>query len=83
MEARMSEIGWLIELRRLPKPSWWDGRGPDTFVLDALDAVRFSRKEDGERVLAWMIKRELKSQCQVLEHGWAPMPLPEPPKGGA
>ena len=62
----MTEFAWLIEFPG-SRPAWWDGRGPDTGVLDASDAVRFARKEDAERVLAWIVTRD----GIVTEHGWA------------
>jgi len=61
-------FAWLIE--RVDNGAYWDGRavGLDaTFSHAHTDAVRFARKEDAERIIAWLL-------CQhpvvAREHGW-------------
>lgn len=72
------ESAWLIEL---PNgygsfPTWWDGRGDDTFTHKSTDAVRFARREDAERVLEWIVFRSPhrnsrdRSDAIVTEHIW-------------
>ena len=62
-----TESGWLIEFTG-GAPSWWDGRGPDTGMFDANEAVRFARREDAERVLYWIVTRR---PAIVTEHLWS------------
>lgn len=77
-----AERGWLIELGGLGAPVYWcpipdwrsdcGGFEPDTSI-----AVRFARKADAERVLAFMIAKPLltnatRGQCFVSEHEWGP-----------
>jgi hypothetical protein len=51
---------------------YWAGLSRDTFVREVNDAVRFSRKEDAERVLAWLVPTTiLRDLCRVVKHGWA------------
>jgi hypothetical protein len=64
----IEEYGWLIEFPG-SAPAWWDGRGLDTGVLDANDAVRFARQEDAERVASWLIAKH--RGYLVTEHGWS------------
>ena len=60
--------GWVIERYGC----YWDGRGRDTFVSSRfhLEAVRFARKQDAERVLEWSINEALRTACAVIEHVW-------------
>jgi hypothetical protein len=68
------ESGWLIEAGDLPV--YWNGAG---FDRDDLKAIRFARKEDGERlVAAWRRQKDV-SPYRVLEHLWIPtQPLGHP-----
>lgn len=59
-------VAWLVER----DGSYWDGRGPDTFIRDHLDAIRFSRKDDGERMLHWLVREAIRPECVVTEHVW-------------
>lgn len=63
------DSSWLIEFPG-SGPAWWDGRGSDTGVLDANDAVRFARQEDAQRVCAWIIAKG--TAALVTEHCWSP-----------
>ena len=60
------ESAWVIECNG----RYWDGRGPDTFVVSHLDALRFQRAEDAERAWHWLIKESLRGECGVHEHVW-------------
>ena len=59
----MAEFAWLIEGNG---PRYWDGRNLETMVMDHNDAVRFARKQDAERVISWLLNKELRA----VEHGW-------------
>jgi hypothetical protein len=78
MKSDETQFAWLIENVRLT--TYWDGRAPDTFTRDPNDAVRFSRQEDAERIVHWLMSKE---PVVAREHGWfaAPAdPQPEAPK---
>lgn len=62
------EFGWLIEFREANRPTWWDGRGPNTSTNDANDAIRFSRKQDAERVASLGF---MKRKYIITEHSWS------------
>lgn len=68
-EATQTEFGWLIESGSGSSPSYWDGRGIATFILDSNDAVRFSRRADAERVLGWIV-RPIGVEVRIVQHGW-------------
>jgi hypothetical protein len=79
LESRQEDAArWVIEAPFIPdgsnihfgEPRYWDGRGPDTFSFDHLEAVRFVRKEDAERVLYWMIAKNRQAECRATEHIW-------------
>lgn len=61
------ETGWLIERQVGGRAAWWRGvRGAAVdWTTDSLEAVRFSRQVDAERVIA-----ELGIPGQALEHMW-------------
>jgi hypothetical protein len=48
------ETAWLIEFTPFPEPLYLSVDG--NFDRDSLKAVRFSRKQDGEAMLAYMHK---------------------------
>lgn len=74
-ETAQTEYGWLIELaeQRPGGPVYWSGLTPmprerivmPEWTTDNLLAVRFARKEDGERVA-----RGIPLETKVVEHGW-------------
>lgn len=70
------DFAWVIELPGMP--TYWDGRGADTFSYKHEQAVRFARKEDAERVLAWVISQQRRDEgARVSEHGWYRDSAPE------
>ncbi len=74
--AERRESCWMIEGAGV----YWCGRSMDDFRKDPNDAVRFSRQEDAERVLHWMIPREVARVCRTAEHlfiGTSPYPAPD------
>lgn len=56
-------FAWLIETSQ---SSWWSGNGYST---DANEAVRFSRKEDAEKVISTALDNEMLALI-ATEHGW-------------
>ena len=62
-------VAWLIELNA-SIPTYWDGRGNETFHYNHNEAIRFARQEDAERVLLWIIHAKLRAECKVVEHAW-------------
>lgn len=70
----MSEqFGWLVELGCSP-PKWWAGQNPYYFTTDANEAMRFSRREDAERAIGWLVAPGWREGCRALEHGWMDVP---------
>jgi hypothetical protein len=65
-QIAQSEIGWVIERgdSQPSQPTYWAGL--DVWSQDHMDAVRFARKEDGERVSARMTY----PNNRVCEHAW-------------
>lgn len=69
----MDEAGWLIELGRSPAdaPDYWIGCGTPLsepfgrWSADHMDAVRFARQVDAERVAA-----TIPTGTRVCEHIW-------------
>jgi len=63
----VDEFAWLIERGDLSpaRPTYW--AGPDHWSQDHMDAVRFARKEDAERVAC----RLHAGYHRVCEHGWS------------
>jgi hypothetical protein len=60
------ETGWLIELpRENDSPRWWDG---GAWTTDHLEAVRFARRQDAERV---MLKQHYGLGVIALQHVWS------------
>lgn len=65
------ELGWLIELKSHHNnpPTWWgiSANGKEwAWVTDSMQAVRFAREIDAQRVIAafgWM-------NCLATEHLW-------------
>ncbi len=61
------EFAWLIEWTGLAGGLYWDGAGPTSFTADVNKAVRFTRKEDAERVINAFLPG---SRIEAREHGW-------------
>lgn len=66
MAKTTEEFGWVIERgdSETCAPTYW--AGPDRWSQDHMDAIRFSRKCDGERVAC----RIGQGYHRVCEHGW-------------
>lgn len=70
------ETGWLIEISIDGRPAWWAGDdindpGVDAWVWDSLEAVRFARKEDADRVICGLLVESLEApEMQATEHIW-------------
>lgn len=62
--------GWVIEAGASPN-LYWDGRAVNSFKEDHLEAVRFSRFEDAERVRCWLLLKEQGMLCRSIEHLWS------------
>lgn len=60
----MIETGWLIERGPGPGPVWW---AAGFWTNNANDAVRFSRRIDAERLVAFL---GFVSTTFVTEHSW-------------
>ena len=61
-----TEIGWLIELSSSVSegvPTYWFGE--NSWTTAAIDAVRFCRSTDAERVA-----RSLDYEVRITEHMW-------------
>ena len=61
-----TEFAWVIERGDTPPsaPAYWTGG--EGWSQDHMDAVRFARKQDGEKV-AYHFRQP---NCRVCEHGW-------------
>lgn len=72
----MREIGWLIEVVRAGRPAWWagddiDDPGVAAWTWDSLEAVRFARKADAERVICGLLVNSLEApEMRATEHVW-------------
>lgn len=64
--------GWLIETG---DHKYWDGRAADStaFTSDHLEAVRFSRREDADRVIHWLLQK-FNVFLVAREHSWMATP---------
>lgn len=64
----MEELGWVIEKNFGGILYYWDGRATISsgWTKNNLDAIRFSRKEDAEKVLVGI----LDGLGKVAEHMW-------------
>lgn len=53
--ASEPEYGWLVEIAYTDgTPHWWSGRGgDDCWTKNSLDAIRYARKEDAEKVIEY------------------------------
>lgn len=69
------EIGWLIELHFGSAHVYWNGRAVRGWTSDHKNAVRFSRREDADRVLGCLLDGD--PRCVVVEHGWCQSQPPE------
>lgn len=63
------EYGWVIELSNTDGIAYWDGRGGNSWSIDHMDAVRFSRRQDAEKV-----NQNLVGFGAVREHAWGVTP---------
>lgn len=70
-------IAWLIEV---DATTYWDGRALDSFHF-VQDAIRFSRQEDAERIIRWLLKNPA---LKATEHVWLATAAPpaEPQEAG-
>ena len=61
-------FAWLIETG---DHMYWTGRRADmtSFTSDHMDAVRFARKEDADRLIGWLLN-EFHVFLVAREHGW-------------
>lgn len=70
----MAKYGWLIEMKPdgTPGPAYYDlgPRSPTFWTLDHNDAMRFSRKVDAERLIAYLGIQE----GIPVEHAWDETP---------
>lgn len=72
------EKAWLIEVPMTTfggPPVWWTGNYKtgslnDQWSADSLDAVRFSRKEDAEKVISGTLRMKGGTEIIATEHGW-------------
>lgn len=55
LKLRMAAIVWLIEDRDAPRGRWWRGSG---YSYEANEAIRFSRKDDAEKVILTTLAHE-------------------------
>jgi hypothetical protein len=72
VEPGLRDVGWLIEA---PGPQWWDGFW---FCTDSMDAVRFSRKLDAEKVIRETVEQVPTIQpieFLAVEHAWSDVAL--------
>ncbi len=64
------ESGWVIEsVNKLGQIVYWDGHGTFSFSPDHLEAVRFARKQDAERVFPTICYFQ---PIKIAEHLWVP-----------
>lgn len=63
-----SAAAFVIEDTGGASPSYWTGQGPDKWSFNHDDAMRFSRKQDAERALGWLVPA--KHYTRVSEHIW-------------
>ena len=66
-ENDFNEFAWVIETRSFREPQYWVGK--DIWSVQSLDAMRFSRQQDAERAMNWMVPQSHFSM-RVIEHGW-------------
>lgn len=64
---RQTEFAWVIERGDTPPsaPAYWTG-SDQGWSQNHVDAVRFARKEDAEKV-AYHFRQP---NCRICEHGW-------------
>jgi hypothetical protein len=55
---------WLVEGAAV----YWTGRSADGFDPDITEALRFARYDDAQRVLYYIIPRQLQQLCRVAQH---------------
>lgn len=64
------ELAWLVELGSNP-PQWWTGKSPQLFTSNHLEAIRFTRFEDAERAIHYMVKEGTRDGCKSVQHSWS------------
>lgn len=67
-----NELGWVIESVKDGQVVYWDGHGTFSFSPDHMEAVRFARKQDAERVIPNVCYFQ---PIKVTEHMWINDPL--------
>jgi hypothetical protein len=69
MQVRSDEmkIAWLIEDEFAPQARWWCGG--DRFSNDAEEAIRFSRKQDADKVRLTTLA-DTRFPLISTEHAW-------------
>ena len=67
-KEKPTEFAWVIEGGDTSRPHYWDGRALDSFTHDHLEAVRFARREDADRIKFVLLNNE---HLRVCEHGWS------------
>jgi hypothetical protein len=70
-QMQKTEYGWVIERgdSTVDAPTYWAGpvnHGLNTWSQNHMDAVRFARKDDAERVAPYLGD----GHHRVAEHGW-------------
>ena len=55
---------WVIEGNKV----YWCGAALDDFKSNMKYAVRFARQQDGEKVLAWILSKDAKALCRVVQY---------------
>ncbi len=66
------ETGWLIELQTNDGAKWWTAADP-MFTRDSWQAVRFSRREDAERVIGMfrdINDHQFWDEAYATDHMW-------------
>ena len=56
--------GWLIEGAGV----YWCGKSVHDFRPSWAEAVMFTRRQDAERVLFWVLPEEYRRTCRAAEH---------------
>lgn len=77
LQQAQEQTAWLVEIQPAGGPQWWTGRGDEwtaevdgTKLNPAHGAMRFSRREDAERAIGWLIDKNLARGCKATEHLW-------------
>ncbi len=75
----MVEAAWLIERCRYSRTEWFTGREQE-WSTESLDAVRFSREEDAQTMIAFLGDSSIDAfdDAAAIEHMWLPPAAAEP-----